>query len=215
MTKFENSAFKAFAALISEELTLAQVLIRRAGAGFELRHVDDKDLAVEALRIVPLGESRKLAQFTSSGEFRPLKSAPTLQRGWRMELSGCGELELALNTLYPGAVADWYASRSEHPPVTDYSEFTGRQSGMYRVTAMLEDAWVADVVRSCCNSDACLKQRLWRSEGAGPDKAGDKSIIPCLEPCAILLESARKAWRAIHDAGASTAPELAEGTGMG
>lgn len=214
MTNFENPALKAFAELIHKELALAQVLIRRADAGFELRNVEDIHIAIGTLRIVPIPEARRLAQFTSSGEFRPLKSAPTLQRGWRMELSGLRELELALNTLYPGAVADWYASRAKHPPVTDYAEFTGRQSGMYRVTAMLDAGKIAEVIRSCCGEHACLKRRLWRAGGADPDEPGAKSIIPCLEPCAILLEAARKAFRATQQDDGGISSELADGGAM-
>jgi hypothetical protein len=40
-----------------------------------------------------------------------------------------------------------------------------------------------------------LKQRLWTVEGLPPDAATEKSLLPCLEPCAVLLEFARAAVR--------------------
>jgi hypothetical protein len=98
--------------------------------------------------------------------------------------------------LYPGAVADWFATQAAQPPVTSYREFTSRQTGMYRITTHLDDAAVAAVIHACCHKDFCLKRRLWTVEGAAPDAADAKSLIPCLEPCAILLEAARKAARA-------------------
>ena len=76
MPVIENPAFKAFVAQMGDELTLAQVLIRRAGAGYELRHVEDRVAASESVRAVRPSEARALAQFTAAGEFRPLKAAP-------------------------------------------------------------------------------------------------------------------------------------------
>lgn len=213
MARFENPALKEFTAQIGNELTLAQVLIRRAGAGYELRNVVDRDAAADSLRLVEAGESRQLAQYTAAGEFRPLKSAPTLQSGWRMLPPNDTELELALNQLYPGAVADWFAARAQIPPVTNYREFTNRQSGMYRITTMLTDAQVGEVLHACCNRDACLKRRLWTVATLEPEAADGKSLIPCLEPCAVLLEAARKAMRAAQETGKLAGSELAAGTG--
>src|SRR5580692_3391050 len=139
MMVIENPALKEFAAQIGSELVLAQVLIRRSGAGYALRHEEDRNMTAESLRVIKGNEARLLAQYTTAGAFRPLKSAPTLQRGWRMALAGDAELESALNQLYPGAVADWRAARTANPPVTNFREFTNRQSGMYRITAQLSD----------------------------------------------------------------------------
>ena len=124
-----------------------------------------------------------------------MKSAPTLQTGWRIVVANDAELEIALNQLYPGAIADWHATQTANPPVTHYLEFSNRQSGMYRVTAKLSDAQVVEVVKTTCDKKFCLKRRLWTARGVGPDPAAEKSLIPCLEPCAILLESARQTMR--------------------
>jgi hypothetical protein len=147
------------------------------------------------LREIGLSDARELAQFTASGEFRPLKSAPNLQRGWRMVASDDDELDSALGRLYPGAIADWFAAQSSNPPATHYREYTNRQSGMYRITTMLDDAQVTEVIGGVCDRGHCLKRRLWTIEGLSPDAASEKSIIPCLEPCAVLMEAARTAVR--------------------
>jgi hypothetical protein len=191
----ENPALKHFLVCIGQELLLAQVFIRRAASGYELQHCDDRASAAESLRPVTLNEARALAQYTSMGAFRPLKSAPTLQTGWRIVVANDAELEIALNQLYPGAIADWHATQTANPPVTHYREFSNRQSGMYRVTAKLSDAQVVEVVKTTCDKKFCLKRRLWTARGVGPDPAAEKSLIPCLEPCAILLEAARQTMR--------------------
>jgi len=192
---FSNPAFEAFFAQPGEELTLAQVLIRRAKKRFEMRHVGDRDRTAKSLRELHLADLRALARVTAWGAFRPLKSAPNLQSGWRFRGKNETELEVALNHFYPGAVADWSAARQPRPPVTHYREFTNRQSGMYRITAALDDTQAAAVARACCHKSLCLKRRLWTVPGQPPDTAQEKSMIPCLEPCAVLLELARKAAR--------------------
>ena len=191
MSAVTNLALRALLARIKPELTLAQVRVVRMTEGYELRHLADREAAT--LREVTPEELRSLAQFTEAGAFRPLKSAPNLQAGWRCLTRTEEELETALRHLYPGAVADWYAAQSPRPPVTHYREFTARQTGMYRATALLTDEQAAQVARAGCHQNFCLKQRLWTVEGWPPGEA--RSLIPCLEPCAVLLEFARKAQR--------------------
>ena len=190
-----NPAVEAFVAAIGEELLLAEVLIRRVANGFELRHLKDHEEQRENLREVPMAGLRALAQFTRAGAFRPLKSAPNLQSGWRSLAPDANALAAALQHLYPGAIADWFAAQQPSPPVTNYREFTNRQTGMYRVTQLLTDAQAAEVTRAGCHASFCLKCRLWTVPGLRADRPAEKSLIPCLEPCAVLLEFARKAVR--------------------
>lgn len=191
-----NPALSAFAAAIETELVFGQVLIRREGHGFALRHVADRSVDAASLRSVGEKDFRSLAQFTADGAFRPLKSAPTLAGGWHAALRDEAALGSALNQLYPGAVADWFAAQAASPPVTSYRDFTGRQTGMYRITTHLKDAAVGALIQKCCQINMCVKRRLWTVDGLAPDTAESKSLLPCLEPCAILLEAARKAARA-------------------
>jgi hypothetical protein len=188
-----NPALDAFVEQLEGELVFAQALVRVTAEGYELRHVEDRE--ARELQCMNAEDLRHLAQFTASKLFRPLKSAPTLQRGWCFRARNTTELEFALQCLYPGAIADWFAARQPEPPVTHYREFTARQTGMYRITTMLTDAQVAHVARAGCHKRFCLKQRLWTVTGLEPDAREQKSAIPCLEPCAVLLEFARTAVR--------------------
>jgi hypothetical protein len=190
-----NPALRAFAARLGDERQFAQVLVRRMEGGYDLRHAADRRAPESALREVPLAELRRLAQFTAEGAFRPLKAAPNLARGWRHRAPDLRALGEALDRIYPGAVADWFAAQSAAPPITDFRTFAARQTGMYRAVALLKDSRVARVIRATCDARFCLKQRLWSVEGLPADPAAAKSLIPCLEPCALLLEFARKAAR--------------------
>jgi hypothetical protein len=188
-----NPALDAFVAEISPELLFGEVLLRSKEDGYELTHSADNK--ADGLREVSLTDLRRIAQFTSGRQFRPLRSAPTLQRGWRFTAANSSETGAALEMLYPGAVADWFAARQSPVPVTDYRSYASRQSGMYRITALLNDAQAAAMTRAGCARRFCLKQRLWTTEGLASDRVEEKSLIPCLEPCAVLLEFARTAAR--------------------
>jgi hypothetical protein len=192
MSAANNPAFEAFLRALRDEMVFCQVVIARSGQGFSLRHVESAGAALRAIAIVDL---RALAQFTEEGAFRPLKSAPNLARSWQAEARNAEELWLALNSLYPGAVADWFAAQAAPPPITSYRDFTARQTGMYRITATLADEPARAAIAACCHQDFCLKRRLWTHDGLPPDGVAEKSAIPCLEPCAVLLEFARKVAR--------------------
>lgn len=195
MSAIPNIASSTFVAEMGEEIVVAQVWIHRTSHGFELRHIDDRTAGTEKLTQVQLGELRRIATFTATEAFRPLKSAPNLQSGWVLFVSSEAELERALNQLYPGAMADWHAARALDPPLTSWREFTLRQTGMYRITQKLTDEESARVIRTACHPRFCLKRRLWTSPHTPSEAASEKSIVPCLEPCAMLLELARKAMR--------------------
>lgn len=188
-----NPALEALVARLAPELVFGQVLIQRHGQEFALTH--EADRGADSLRAVTIQELREIAQFTERGAFRPLKSAPTLRRGWQCRARAAAELDAALRHLYPGAVADWFAAQQSLPPVTHYRDYTARQTGMYRITTKLDDAQVAQVARAGCHRQFCLKQRLWTVEGLPPDRRADKSELVCLEPCAVLMEFARAVLR--------------------
>jgi hypothetical protein len=190
-----NPAYRAFLEFVEDERVWAQVLITRQGAEFTLRHLRDRDADSATLKRLTTPDFRKLAMFDAAGQFRPLRSAPDLVSGWVCHCKTPEELARAIQELYPGSIPDWFSTQNGVPPVTHYRPFTSRQSGMYRIAQFLTDTQAAQVIAACCNPRLCLKRRFWTVEGLAPDPAESKSAIPCLEPCALLLELARKAAR--------------------
>jgi hypothetical protein len=194
--EFRNPALEWFVHWFGEELVIGQVRVCRRGTSYELRHVADGEKDPAELKPFPAEEGRDIAQFTEAGVLRPLKSAPTLRRGWQIMAGSEAELGTALDRLYPGAIPDLYATLQHPAPATDYRELTSRQSGMYRITELLNDLDAGAVVRKCCAPEWCLKRRFWDVAGFAPEMIERKGIMPCLEPCPILLEFARKVVRA-------------------
>ena len=195
MAVFHNPAVEALIQWLPPQKVFGEVTIRVVGTTFTLCHKDDASTAEEKLTTCNLEGLRDLAAHTAQGEFRPLKTAPNLRHGWTAAANGPAELETALNQLYPGAVADWYAVRTGQPPITDFRPFVDRQTGMYRTAAMLSDANAAEAIRASCDGRVCVRRRLWTIDGLEQDPAAMKSVIPCLEPCALALELARRAMR--------------------
>lgn len=196
MSDFENPAIAALAKRIAPELTWGQVHIRFVGdGGYVLRHVDDAEASAETLGQVQPADLRPLAETNALGQFRPLKAAPHLRSGWRCVVNDLTGMETALRHLYPGSVADWYALELGQAQPTNYREFTERQTGMYRITAKLTPEQAKPASEACCHPASCLKQRRWAVDDLPGEEPEKKSAIPCLEPCALMLEFARGVFR--------------------
>jgi hypothetical protein len=210
-TSLLHPALAAFLDQLGEAEVFGQARIRRLATGFEVRHEADRDQAEGALRQLSGPEElRAMAQVTAAGAFRPLRSAPTLQTGWRVVAADGPALAATLELLYPGALEDWHAARQPAPAITSYRAFTQRQTGMYRIAAQLSDERAGRMMRSCCQPSFCLKRRLW-SVGTEPEDLPElKSVIPCLEPCAVLLEFARQTARNEQQAKTSLPVSLPE-----
>lgn len=194
MEQQTHPAFKAWLQDWEGEIAWAQVLVRHRPPGYTVCHIEDRECCPAELKEWGLDGLYDLTRF-SNGKFRPLLAAPDLERGWRFEATGLQKLERCLDIIYPGSIADWYAIKTGNVQPTDYRTYTNRQTGMYRLTQKLSDPLVAMTARSCCHKNFCLKRRLWTNPGLDPDPEAGKSLIPCLEPCPLLLELARKAMR--------------------
>lgn len=194
-TNVAAEAREAFARWVSENpegRTFAQVLVRSTDLGYELRHTDDADLEGLTVYEDPR-EAREISKRTEEGEYRPLKTAPSLRRGWLLRVSDDRDLALAMNHLYPAALAHWHLHREGRLEITNYRENAARQSGIYKRVQRLTDEGVQDAARACCEDAVCLKKTLWDVYEENPlqmDRGSGE--IPCPEPCSIFVSFARR-----------------------
>ena len=153
----------ALAAWIDAGFTqIGQVRIRRNGAGgFELRHVDDEGLD-RLDRRTGSQEARHLATFDKAGEFRPLKTAPNLRRGWSLELADVRSVRMAVDYFYPAMLGVLRSYREATLRPVTLRETLDRQSGMYAVTRKVTDSQADEAIGGFCTSrGGCLKTILW------------------------------------------------------
>ena len=145
-----------------------QVLVRRTNSGcFVLSHRDDETL--DHLQVFRSAEdATEIAKHDDAGNYRPLKTAPNLRHGWRLELDTLEALMRALDYFYPGRLAVFAAWKNDKLQITPLRETLDRQSGMYRVAAKISDTQIDDLVADFCRSDGgCLRTILWKRDARG------------------------------------------------
>jgi len=195
--------------LAGDRVCIGQISIERSDRDFVLCHRDD--LGRRDLHDYPAENAREIARFDDAGNYRPLKTAPDLRHGWRLEIVDLTKLRRALDYFYPGRLAMFAEWKENRLTTTTLRETLDRQSGMYRVSAKISDEQINDLVgRFCRSNDGCLRTILWKRDAAGAsassqlparkfDPAFDQtghgeSAIPllCQEACNLLVAEARK-----------------------
>jgi sirohydrochlorin cobaltochelatase len=114
--------------------------------------------------------------------FRSLVTSADLPSGWHMAISEPKMLHAVVETTYPGAAADWAASRRGTFGVNTLAATIGRQTGNYRRLAALDLAATVDIVAASCGS--CVRHPTWHQGQS------DRDMIPCPEPCNHWLSRA-------------------------
>jgi sirohydrochlorin cobaltochelatase len=163
-----NSIERCLEAVPTAPFHFGEILIQKITNGrFVLSHRDDE--SVDRLKIFRSAEDAiEIAKYDEAGNYRPLKTAPTLRHGWRLELDTLEELRRVLDYFYPGRLAVFVAWKSGKLQTTALRETLDRQSGMYRVAAKISDSQIDDLVADFCRSDdGCLRTILWKRDAHG------------------------------------------------
>ena len=159
---------KLLKSVLAAPFYFGQILVtKRESAGFALLHRDDESL--DQLQTYQDAEDAiEIAKYDDAGNYRPLKTAPDLRHGWRLELATVEELRRVLDYFYPGRLAVFAAWKSGYLKTTALRDTLDRQSGMYRVAAKISDPQINDLVADFCRSDSgCLRTILWRRDQNG------------------------------------------------
>ena len=195
--------------LAEKSSRIGQLEITASAGGFVICNRDDVGRDdVSSREIEDLFE---IAKFDDSGNYRPLKTAPTLQHGWKIFINNTAELQQAIDAVYPGRVAVLHALEGGELVTTSLRETLARQSGMYRAAAKISDQQIDDLVGNFCRSDGgCLRTILWKRDEKGsvpstklpPEKfdpaydqmgKGEKCIpLLCQEACNLLVAACRE-----------------------
>jgi sirohydrochlorin cobaltochelatase len=141
-----------------------QILIKPRSGGFVLTHRDDEwGNQLQTLRDAE--DASEVAKYDDAGHYRPLKTAPNMRHGWRLDLATVEELRRALDYFYPGRLAVFSAWKSGNLQTTSLRDTLERQSGMYRVAAKISDVQIDDLVADFCRSNGgCLRTILWKRD---------------------------------------------------
>ncbi len=144
-----------------------EILVRKIGDDFALCHRDD-EARDDLEKFQNPEDAIEIARCDDDGNYRPLKTAPNLRHGWRMNLRRPDELGHALDHFYPGRLAVFVAWQRGQLRTTPLRETLDRQSGMYRIAAKISDAQIDDLIADFCRSDGgCLRTILWKRDERG------------------------------------------------
>jgi sirohydrochlorin cobaltochelatase len=206
-------------ALVAEKVSrVGQLEIEQLEGGFVLSHRDD--IGRNDLKQHEIDDAFEIARFDDAGNYRPLKTAPTLRHGWKIFARDLLQVERVIDTIYPGRLAMLCAFKSGELIATSLRETLNRQSGMYRVAAKISDEQIDGLVGEFCRSGGgCLRTILWKRDASNkipssrlppekfepavdqylsakrprPATAATESIpLLCQEACNLLVAEARK-----------------------
>ena len=203
----------------SETFTFGQVFVRKLDDGkFLLSHRDEANPAEELQSFNDPEAALEIARFDDDGDYRPLKTAPSLRHGWQLELNGLEALGRALDLIYPGRREVFAAHERRELSATPLRDTLNRQSGMYRVAANISNEQLDCLVADFCRSDfGCLRTIMWKRDAGGTiassklppekfdptydqalaggaDPTGEINIpLLCQEACNLLVAECRKA----------------------
>jgi sirohydrochlorin cobaltochelatase len=205
-----DSIAQALEAALTNRICIGELLVCRTKGGFVLIHRDDEQ-EPDLQSFSSPEDAIEIARYDDRGNYRPLKTAPSLRHGWRLQLADLGELRIALDHLYPGRLAVFAAWKTSRLITTQLRETLDRQTGMYRVAAKISDEQLDLLVANFCQSNGgCLRTILWKRDASGAvastrlpkdkfDPAHDQSgrnekMIPllCQEACNLLVAECRK-----------------------
>jgi sirohydrochlorin cobaltochelatase len=178
-----------FFATTSPPWRIGQVMIQ---PGYELRHGEDEGQDSPALReIGSPADLREWIRLDEAGNFRPLRSAPNLRRGWIYRARDLTELHLALDYLYPAELANWLLWNGGQLSITPWPETAARQTGRFRVVREIDDKSLNELVNDYCQK-GCLKKRLWLPAQQEVKVSPGEVPLLCPEACNFLVGKARE-----------------------
>ena len=158
---------RALEAALTDRVCTGEIIVTKTNAGFALSHRDD-EVRTDLQKFSRPEDAIEIAKHDDAGNYRPLKTAPNLRHGWRLELGTLEDLRRALDYFYPGRLAVFAAWRSGKLQTTPLRETLDRQSGMYRVAAKIADSQINDLVADFCRSNGgCLRTILWKRDADG------------------------------------------------
>ncbi len=166
-------------------------LTNKGDATYSIRHHHDLEIDSASLdTIKDTSELRDRIRYTETGEYRPLRSATTLPTGWIVPALNRQDIPRIIDVLYPGSIIDWHREQTDRLERERYLSITEQYTGIYSSTSHLQQEDVATIKSECCAQ--CVKQPVWQREDEAYEPVLDNEEIPCPEPCAVFIETARQ-----------------------
>jgi sirohydrochlorin cobaltochelatase len=159
--------------LVFGDLTLTPEQVRVTG-------IPSPDARAVGTDAGPTPDVLRTAARMGGNTFRPLASQQGLHLPWTLDYTGAALLHAIVETIYPGAVADWALHRQAERYRSTLMQTIERQVGQFRQLAALPETRIQALVSDVCGD--CIRHPAWHD--------GSSTPIPCFEPCNLWLSAA-------------------------
>ena len=133
---------------------------------------------------------REWARTDALGRYRPLSGAGSLRADWHVRLETLTGLSEALDAIYPLAEAHAAAWETGTLAISDLDSVLRRQTGRYAIAANLGERNRRIAAQVLCGR--CVRVPVW-DDGPVPPASPEETMIPCPEPCSVLVSLCREA----------------------
>jgi hypothetical protein len=179
------------------QLTVLATVDEEGRRWYTVRHREDAE-EEDLEQLESPEDARAIATYDAAGRYRPLKSAPSLCRGWSFTDVPAARLVAIIGYLYPASIPNWDREHRGELDVTHWRSTAERQTGIYGIIDELDKAAVERIAATCCVDEECLKRREWEYDADEPLAAdGGTGAFPCREPCSLVVAAARK-WTTLE-----------------
>jgi sirohydrochlorin cobaltochelatase len=139
---------------------------------------------INSTQAVTLDNLSDLRQHVRGNPFRSLTTATDLSTDWIVPIEHIEQIPAVVETVYPGAIADWAANRQGILEIQPLAAVLQRQQGMFQSLANVDSGTVARYVNSVCGQ--CSRYPTWYEGQTPPDR------IPCSAACNHWLASIKE-----------------------
>lgn len=196
-----SAAFEGYLPLASE-VRYGELLLARSETGLiSLCHRNDANRS-DLVKVNGVSALREFVKWTDTGEYRPLRTAPTLRGGWIVHCEDVSLLLDHLDAVYPGAMATTLRYLEGELDPVPLRETLDRQTGMYRFAGTVSNQDVNRLMRELC-SPGCLRKIAWPIDATSPvarlRSMGNSLPLVCTEACTFAVTEARRLAREAYD----------------
>ena len=141
----------------------------------DLHLTRDRVQPVDSTGAITLTTAPTLRAHVRRDPFRPLATATDLPRDWVVPVTAITDIPAIVETVYPGVLSRWHATRHNRAHLTAPTALAQRQPSMYGDLAQVSPATLARHVEQVCGQ--CIQHPAWHDHQLPADQ------VACPAPC--------------------------------